>query len=545
MIAKCFRFGICWGLFATFSATAHSEYSVDEQLRAFKENPRSFMGDHKNVQKYLQNYALKRRDSKTGAARVWAFESEEPLKQSVEFFSDENIADKSYVDMKNSFHEGVGRRLGRARIEVNDNPQTLLDGEIRYTKLKEMDKRYKRASLPESPWSGDYWPIYMGEIAKPYSNSSFPRSRNWKENSDYILNTLPNIDTINSSSADDLSPSAKYDLLIGDANMTLTKAMLADGQSYFEKKSSVETWMGICHGWAPAAYMEKRAKHSIKVMAMDGKTKITFYPSDLKALASLLWAKTSPPSRFIGSRCNIRHPNIDENGRIIDQNCFDTNPGTWHLSVVNSIGVLKRSFILDATYDYEIWNQPAYSYEYTYFNPETGKETHNLSEALVSKEDFKNDKFHKWRNDPRTVSFVGIAMKFTYIAETIPNKNKIDAEGRDRRVAVNYLYDLELDAQGNIIGGEWYHQEHPDFLWTPPHSTVAKSIGDQYLDNANDHSHWKKREKNHIPPSWQEAALKSSKNGQPLMRIVRELLQKANQIQFFGLHINQPNAERQ
>jgi hypothetical protein len=33
--------------------------------------------------------------------------------------------------------------------------------------------------------------------------------------------------------------------------------------------------------------------------------------------------------------------------------------------------VSRRAMIMDATYDYEVWNQPIFSYEYQYFNPAT------------------------------------------------------------------------------------------------------------------------------------------------------------------------------
>ena len=55
-----------------------------------------------------------------------------------------------------------------------------------------------------------------------------------------------------------LSPSEKYDLLVGDKNFTLTKAMWNEGLGYYNRNGSVERWMGICHGWAIAAYMYPR-----------------------------------------------------------------------------------------------------------------------------------------------------------------------------------------------------------------------------------------------------------------------------------------------
>jgi hypothetical protein len=208
---------------------------------------------------------------------------------------------------------------------------------------------------------------------------------------------------------------------------------------------------------------------------------------------------------------------------------------------VNQLGVNKRSFVLDATFDYEVWNQPGFAYEYTYFNPQTGRESTRLSDAIVSKEDFTDDKFKAWRNDPRAVNFVGVRMKFTYVAETKATADKKDNKTKDRLVAVNYLYDLELDAEGNIIGGEWYHQQHPDFMYVPEPKAVALSIGDQWLDDQGyGKERWKNRQHKPIPDSWQKAAIRSARSGQPLTRIVKELTKKANQHEFLGIRINRP-----
>ena len=206
-----------------------------------------------------------------------------------------------------------------------------------------------------------------------YADSGFPGSSDWLDNRNYIeANPAPRI--VESGDQDAirrLSPSEKYDLLVGDPDGTLTTAMWAQGRGFYERSGEVESWMGICHGWAPAAYMLPRPTRYVDALAADGRTKLRFYPSDIKALASLLWANAATLSRFIGSRANDKDPPMDANGRLLSARAFDTNPGTWHMSVVNQIGVARRSFVIDATYDYEVWNQPVYSYRYSYFNPLT------------------------------------------------------------------------------------------------------------------------------------------------------------------------------
>ena len=103
----------------------------------------------------------------------------------------------------------------------------------------------------------------------------------------------------------DLSPAEKYDLLVGDENLTLTKMMWNEGRTYFQSTGKVERWMGICHGWAAAAFMHERPANPVQVKGYKGED-LLFYPSDIKALTSLLWAKNDYQSRFVGGRCNTK-----------------------------------------------------------------------------------------------------------------------------------------------------------------------------------------------------------------------------------------------
>lgn len=147
-----------------------------------------------------------------------------------------------------------------------------------------------------------------------------------------------------------------------------------------------------------------------------------------------------------------KDPERDENGRLIDPECFDINPATWHLAAVNQIGRAKRSFILDATYDYEVWNQPVYAYEYFYFNPETKKTTKTIAEAAVTPENFKSDPFKKYRG-PQIEKIVGVAMRVGYIVELGAGPREEEGQDWDQIHWVEYLYDLEIDPSGEISGG--------------------------------------------------------------------------------------------
>jgi hypothetical protein len=283
--------------------------------------------------------------------------------------------------------------------------------------------------------------------------------------------------------------------------------------------------MGHCHGWAPAAYNVPRPKNKIVVKSADGKLDIPFYPADIRALGTLLWANTEPPTKFIGGRCNTQHPPQDNIGRIKEAACRDVNPSTWHKAVVNQIGVAKRSMVLDVTFDYEVWNQPFFSYKYTYFNPKTGKHAATLAAATVKRSDFPKDKFKAYRA-AGAVSIVGIAMDVHWVVETQPTHKSPTSAADDLTSGARYLYTLEIDASGKIIGGEWLQNAHPDFLWTPPAGTHAKSPAETSTVVA---SATKWDAKGPLPAALATTARSAAASGDPLGAIVEALAKRAAQ----------------
>ncbi|WLQ12079.1 pre-peptidase C-terminal domain-containing protein [Hahella aquimaris] len=415
---------------------------------------------------------------------------EVPVKEAVNgdlampLFSDEAILSGDFVEDKDELRRdllnstgGNGFMMMRSMELSNDNAARLVDnGDQLIGNVHAMDNsNLTNASLDIQPWSDDYWALYKGALgiryADPKLNDSWPS--NWYDHWIFATSTHKPQEYIDAGEIDNLSPSEKYDLLVGDSNFTLTQKMWESGKGYWDRYGSVEAWMGLCHGWAPAAYMLPRPSNSITVKSPEGKD-IKFFPSDIKALGTLLWAEASPGVRFIGGRCNSKDPGKDENGRILDQACFDSNPGSWHKAVVNQIGVSKRSFVIDATFDYEVWNQPVLKYEYTYFNPQTGASYNTAQEAIIAMSDYTQDKFSKYRAQ-EAKQVVGVQMKLTYIVETSPTHRDKDYPSYDRAYTVRYVYDLELDSNGDIIGGEWYNNRHPDFLWTPAPGAHAVS----------------------------------------------------------------------
>ncbi len=471
---------------------------IDDELLLFKHNTKQYMSSHRP------------KWDESGAAV--------PLTESL--FQAENLKDNHFVELKNLFGGQQPPSIDHftAPIGPGDDPKAFVD-DYAYENLEQMDQRgLAEGRIKNTPWSDSYWPFAKGVISNRHADPGFPDSLNWKTNAEYIR------DNLGRGGVERFSAAEKYDLLMGDSEFSLTRKMLREGQRYYDQYGTVESWMGICHGWAPASYAVDRPRRSVTMLAADGQTQITFSPSDIKALISLLWANGTYSFRQMGTRCNIKNPQRDSNGRVIEPVCFDDNPGAWHLAIVNQVGHSQRSFVMDATYDYQVWNQPLIRYQYSYFNPESLRAVDTLEGAKTLVSTFGGDKFERYRG-PQAVWLVGVVMEVTYGYESVPSTRAEDMPEYDRTRTVRYLYDLELSGEGTIIGGEWYTNLHPDFLWGPTATAKVSTFGDRLLDQQFPSVTW--AGDGPVPSEWKDASLQSVGRSQPLARVVEVLNLKA------------------
>jgi len=158
-------------------------------------------------------------------------------------------------------------------------------------------------------------------------------------------------------------------------------------------------------------------------------------------------------------------------------------------------------------------------------NAASGAAAASLAAAKVRLKDWREDPYSATRS-PNAVYVVKVQMSFEYGSETQPSTFSDDRPDLDAHASQNWVYDLELDESGEIVGGEWYSYAHPDFLWVPVKGSHASSVGDDALDRQNDHAVWAPGES--VPRAWRAAAKNSSANEQPLARIVEKLLELSN-----------------
>lgn len=217
-----------------------------------------------------------------------------------------------------------------------------------------------------------------------------------------------------------------------------------------EDYGGVEAWFGLCHAWAPAAILEPEP---LRAVEHNG---IRFEVSDIKALLIACYNGTA--AQMVGSRSEARDLELDDRGRAKKADDRDVNPGAFHVLLGNLLGRDRRAFCEDRTANYEVWNQPVQEYRV--------RKLEEVSEAqAVALVQSDGD----YRFNESATRFYHVRTEVDYITES-PASTRPNAQGEAQERTDPYEYVLEVDTQGNIIGGEWVgtsRSEHPDFLWLP------------------------------------------------------------------------------
>jgi len=420
-----------------------------------------------------------------------------------------------------------------------------------------------RKDATNQPWMGSYWPLIQGQIGNTYHDKNyvdfmdyFSWEKNVKEFKERRDNVLSRIYELSEEELARLAPSEKYDLLLGDTNFDLTNRTwqfvenYGAGKSYAfltaidipegfrlpDVKDRIESWEGICHGWALAATGAQRPEKTVTYNLPNGK-KMPVFPSDVKALVSLMYANSEVQNEVLmeGWRCNDMKPQRDEYGRYVDTvprqpndpvmaRCADVHPAVWFLSVVNITGVQGRAMVVELDANGKVNNHPFSGYEMRFFRPDTGITTRNLDRAIVPRARYRRDPFAAARN-PQAVAIIGVEMKMKYTDWAWPSKSLTDSVSDDKLKNKTMWFDLELDAQNNVVGGQWrvtpkaedYLElerqdqrremtNQPDFFWLMPKNYMRHFQSDRALGD------WDPRTQTLPPRAWSSAAKSGHNN---------------------------------
>ncbi len=244
---------------------------------------------------------------------------------------------------------------------------------------------------------------------------------------------------------------------------------------------NIASWEGICNGWSTAAGLIPRPRKAISFelgkRSNGTPIKLKFYPDDIKGLVSLYWFNSliqgplttdqngeyqSGGTILVGNRCSAK-AREDVYGRLYDTkvnkytgkltpSCSGVHPAKWHLALANLIGKQGRSFIVERKVDSPVDNHPMYGYSFKYFNPYSGTFHESVERNIV--EVHKRDQFKNNRH-PKTKYIVGVETTMNYLEYLKPVREDYNSESDDEITNKTMIYDLELDEDYNIIGGQW------------------------------------------------------------------------------------------
>lgn len=239
-----------------------------------------------------------------------------------------------------------------------------------------------------------------------------------------------------------------------------------------EKHTNGPSWAGHCNGFG--ATTQRHPKEPVKSVVRGG---VTFDPRDIKALLAEIHMNAD--YEFLGgNRCEIDINALPTPGTRADPkvmgDCEDINPGTLHAAMTNWIGRMHHALIMDMYSGEQVWNYALYKYDVT-----TKQE---LTQAQAS-ELVGGGSTYKW--NPTAVKFFRLESKLTYAEAT-----RKESLGKLTPAEMTLNYVLELNAEGEIVGGEWAdansRKNHPDFLWValaPLEPNGTRYMGNQHLDN--------------------------------------------------------------
>lgn len=276
-------------------------------------------------------------------------------------------------------------------------------------------------------WSGHWWPSKEGGVNNRWNSTT-------REGFGYRSFSKSELLQLSAEQISALSPTEKFDIAFQRYNYPLKKEVGAT------VNPNASDWDGICHGWAPASINHDEPV-AFSVKNNDGIT-INFGSSDIKALLSYGYASNIDNSNehHMGLRCNFGRWTGGQ--KECDQ---DLNAGAFHLILTNELGINHRSFVADLDRFEQVWNQPIAGYRVSSIS----KSRRPSPGAAAS-----------------AVSEVTVKVKVYYVEESLPMMWPVMGTVKQTFNVTDYEYALELNAKGEIVGGNWISTNRPDFVWT-------------------------------------------------------------------------------
>ncbi|HJN11981.1 MAG TPA: hypothetical protein QF564_25065 [Pirellulaceae bacterium] len=184
------------------------------------------------------------------------------------------------------------------------------------------------------------------------------------------------------------------------------------------RESDVPGWYGHCNGWTAAAIRHAAPEHSVR------KNGVLFSPADIKGLLAEIYMYSD--SEFLGGED------------------FAINPALMHIVVTNWLGRGSHPVAIETTLGEEKWNYPAYAYATTFAE----RDSHTIEVKMN-------------------------------IAYSLSTRQEFNISQHIKRIKY-FHYELKLDDDGKIVGGEYYRDSSRlDMLWIPMHPAQGGEEGNE------------------------------------------------------------------
>lgn len=289
-----------------------------------------------------------------------------------------------------------------------------------------------RLNAERAPWAGNYFPMMDGGIANRWQKPVDAKTQMSApaELDHYLKMTKTDLAK--------LSPAEKYDLLLGNYDLPVTKFELQNRGPLRQMK--VQDWEGFCNGVRCAGINLREPKNAVVVTNRDG-LRLTFEPADLKALAGASYF-------YVENYAQAGSPSGDKRAEA------QPNPAVFDAILRYFLADKQKAFVIDSHLGSEIWNESVVGFRRTVSEPK------NLSA--------EEKRAYRW-----AVSKVEINGELETLGELgIQDSNNGKTQARVAKgeilSTVPIRYTLYLDEDGRAYDGEWQNfrgNRGVDFVW--------------------------------------------------------------------------------
>jgi hypothetical protein len=204
-------------------------------------------------------------------------------------------------------------------------------------------------------------------------------------------------------------------------------------------RNNSEPWEGYCSGFTASTIRHPEPIRPVDAGLVGGRPGVVLQPSDIKALLSCIYNRTTSDSFLF-----LAPPSARDGG---------PNMGTFHLTLANYIGQAEYPVGFDRAKGQVAWNNPIYAFK------------------VDSIRDAGSDSVHQYKDVQTTVTY-------TYYGSDTHRQTDVSAAELvgNRRQSMTFRYRLALDDQGHIVGGR-AQSGSGHFLWIPLYPVQARADG--------------------------------------------------------------------